>query len=139
MEKQTQFVDAEDDFHYSKEKVSFRTILLNHLGKITQISLEPLNQITKQKYINAIYMLADISLPYFDSTMKGVETKFNNKIKKVKEDWLTEADNKATNYKSIQEQYLITETFEACRKYFRGLTSFLKRQNYFSVGDTVDR
>ena len=139
MPEEDQFVDAENDYKFNNDKVSFRTILLNHLGKITQVSLEPLNQLTKQKYINAIYMLADICLPYFDSTMKGVETRFNNSITKIKADWKKEADTKATNYRSVKEEYLIAETFIACRKYFRGLTSFLHRENYLSAGDTTDR
>ena len=136
------FIDAEEFVGSSKE-ASFRSIILNHISKISLICIKEFKEGYWQKkpistaggvymsetyvedmrlaYINAIDFLYDSLLPHFDTTMKRQGTRINNKLNSLLKSF--------TKNKKSKTDW-IDEKLSSKRKLFQELNLLLYRLKY---------
>ena len=143
------FIDGESSFGSSNsELLSFKSILMRHLERITRLSSVEFKGGYSQKrtipvagtlmqqdtyiadtrecYINAVENLADLLYPQFDAKMKEDEEKYIAEIEEKSE--------------SIENDDLFkNEKRKIIRKMFRSLSEFLFREKYLEIGSYEDQ
>lgn len=141
---------------YSNEStLDFKTIVLEHIKKILEISSEELRnktvthmspnmeqtetkEDTRKSYIQSIENLAYVLMPYFDDDIK---TCYDDAIKIINGQTFEIKKELSEEYKKLKEQYKndarnFTEGFirlvkmRSAKKLFIGLNCLLNRNNY---------
>ena len=142
------FIDGESSFGSSNsELLSFKSILMRHLERITRLSSVEFKGGYSQKrtipvagtlmqqdtyvadtrdcYINAVENLADLLFPQFDEKMADDEIKY-----------VAEIEEKS---KTIDNDDLFkNEKRKIIRKLFRSISGFLFREKYLEIGSYED-
>lgn len=148
MSGEDSFLDGESSFGNSNsDMLSFKSILMRHLERITRLSSVEFKGGYSQKktipvagtlmqqdtyvadtrecYINAVENLADLLFPQFDEEMKKDEEKY------VKE--IEEKDKSIKN-----DDQFKNEKRKIIRKLFRSMSCFLFREKYLEIGSYED-
>jgi len=143
------FLDGESSFGSSNsELLSFKSILMRHLERITRLSSVEFKGGYSQKrtipvagtlmqqdtyiadtrecYINAVENLADLLFPQFDEKMKTDEEKYVKEIEEISN--TIENDDTFKNEKR-----------KIIRKMFRSMSEFLFREKYLEIGSYEDQ
>lgn len=164
MPEDNQYEDAESyQFNYSKDKLTFKDIILQHLKRISEFaSVEFRGGYWHQKpvklgngttamsdeyvpdsrevYCNAVEALADMLYVYFDDEMRMLEEDIKEKIEKI-HNACTKADNESGV--RVYASKLLADEYRGrrrrgCRRLFRGLCEFLYRKKYLELGSIED-
>ena len=148
MSGEDSFIDGESSFGTSNsELLSFKSILMRHLERITRLSSVEFKggysqqrtipvagtlmqqdtyvADTRECYINAVENLADLLFPQFDAEMKKDEEKF---IKEIEE----------KSKKIDDDEEFKNEKRKIIRKLFRSISGFLFREKYLEIGSYED-
>jgi len=134
-----------EDFISSKEKVSFREIVLAHLKKILEISTSEFRggytkivysgntshkeyvPNSRKCYIQSIEALSDVLIAYFDKEMKKAEEDYNKKNETLKKE---KEGKKSTKNLKINYQ---NKRVKLARKLFQELNLLLNRKQYLKA------
>ena len=136
-----------ESYQSSDQKLSFQTIVMQHLKKITIISSQEFHggywkthtgnkeanilintyiPDTRQMYINAVEVLADILSPHYDNPMISKEKEINGDLEEIRK--------KMNDHKKLSQEQKNTKFSMKKRKnrqeLFRALNSFLSREDY---------
>lgn len=149
------YEDAESFSYNSKDTLTFKMIILQHLKKISQLAsveffggywkeIPTPNGIddkhiyvpdTREPYSNAVECFADLLYPHFDQELKEKEDKIRQQIKQKYSQLLGEelilVDTKIIRH--FREFKL-----ELNKELFRELCSFLYRKKYLELGSIED-
>lgn len=145
MKEEQEFIEAEE-YQGKNKEASFRSIVLNHLSKISLISTKEFREgywnkkptstgggvymsetyieDTRDSYINAIDFLYDCLLPHFDEDME----KAGKKINKDLDNALKNAKEKKTKKSDWIDDKLLNK-----RKLFQELNLLLYRLKYLAA------
>ena len=121
------FIDAESGYtNDKKQKVSFESIVMEHLRDISRLSFEDAD-----KYMLAINSLADLLSARFDEQMKEDEKRINKEKEEIlkKFDELNMNNFSGINYDKIKKNQIIINK----RNLLRALSAFLYRVKYFKA------
>ena len=143
------FIDGESSFGSSNsDSMSFKSILMRHLERITRLSSVEFKGGYSQKktipvagtlmqqdtyiadtrecYINAVENLSDLLYPQFDKQMSDDEEKY-----------IKEIELKSEEIKN--DDLFKNEKRKIIRKLFRSMSSFLFREKYLEIGSYEDQ
>jgi hypothetical protein len=124
-------------FDYKKDKIEFRTIALQHIKNVMDLSLTlAVDGKLKVTTMNeAVECLSDVLLPFYDDEMNSSYNEYEEAFKKIeKESYFREGDFMVYRF-DFQGLNNIT------RKLFRALNLLMKRVDYLSssiYGDGED-
>jgi len=159
-EDDIKFEDGENySFDYNKDKISFREIILQHLRKIftlasveyrgggyeerTLVSNGVVNSMkvyipdTREVYSNAIEVMADGLLPYYDSDMEKAEKKYQEQLDLKFKDIDGKRGDDLDYNMELKSEYRDTKRILS-RDLFRALCEFLYRKKYLDIGVVED-
>ena len=121
-----------EGFVTDSEKADFKSIVMDHLKNILDITRKPArnleeSNILKLMYAEAVNSFADVLLPFYDKQMQDVAIEYEKNIliadKKYRnETGLLSGNGVVTNYRRF--------VFNEARKMFRELNLLLKRNDY---------
>jgi hypothetical protein len=160
------FEDAETNNNFiSQDKVSFRSIILNHLNNILRYSsvewrggfyeerpmtaqggvIRTYIDDSREIYSNAVESLADCLYPYFDKKMKDAENECVKELKESYDIYSQEVELKVNDDKYVErlmskdkKAFYRDDRVKISRKLFRHLCDFLHRKKYLEVGSLSD-
>jgi len=154
--RDTKFIDAEDYQSGYDSKLTFKQIVLGHLGRIAFFASKEMRggywqdrtklvsgvsmtehfyvPDTREEYSNAVNYFSDILSPHFDKQMKQAEGQNNKELDNAYQD----SFNKTDDGKKLDTQAYRNKKVEIKRKLFRSLNSFLYRKKYLEIGSIED-
>jgi len=120
------------EFYTANEKGDFKSIILEHLKNIMNISLLHIDGEQKHAlYTEGVKVLADTLIPFYDKLM---DTAYKNYENSYKEMFVTanklETENKFSQYNNEYEAYIINRSKRIHRELYRQLNLLLKRNDY---------
>ncbi len=148
MNKNPEFIDAEDYQGKQAQPTSFHTIVLEHLKKVTSFASKEMGaggywqrkaksiqgvafveefyvEDSREIYANAVDCLSDILLPFFDKEMKQKEKILTQELKNIYKKHIQTSNNQRLDRHTYRN-----EKFKIKRKLFRMLNLFLHRKGY---------
>lgn len=158
------FQDAEGfNPDYTKDKITFRDIILQHLRKITAFSscefiggywqertlvtagsttqtIKTYVPDSREVYSNAVECMADMLYSYFDKEMKDQEEECNKQIQEAfMNNTIENENNNKRKFQSNSFRISFRDEKRAInKKLFRYLCSFLYRKKYLELGSIED-
>lgn len=122
-----------DDFSFTKENVTFESIVLDQLRKC--IHLRSSGKL--DNYIEAVISFSDLLHFHYDDIMKKAEEEYHkqeqNIMNKKKTDF-SDYGIRMTNTHKEEESNFETLQFYIVNKFFRSLCDFAGRKKYFAKG-----
>jgi len=122
------------EFYTANEKGDFKSIILEHLKNIMNISLLHISGEQKHAlYTEGVKVLADTLIPFYDELMDTAYKNYENSYKEmfVTADKLL-GENKLTSggYNNSYDEYIICRSKRLHRELYRQLNLLLKRNDY---------
>ena len=166
--EEIEFEDAESySYNYSKDKLTFKDIILQHLRKLTELSSVEFrggytiivttragdskeNYIpdSREIFINAVQVFADMLYPYFDDDMKTNFNTLGEALEKSGEEFMEASSVKETiilgsSYYNNDKDRILHEQYKQGKLglykiLFRDLCCFLYRKKYLELGIIED-
>lgn len=147
------FVDAEQYQGEGVEKLSFRSIILEHLRNIAKYSSVEFrggyfeNKLvgshgasqqvyvpdSRDVYINAVDVLSDMLYPHFDDELKQAEEVLNQELSDTYQKYRKGVNDDELSQESLHQQWRF-DKLSLKRKLFRHICSFLYRKKYLELG-----
>ena len=123
------FDDGENYSINQDDKITFKSIVLNHVNRTIRLLSEGDGLYKEQQFITSVGLLADLLHFQYDDDMKKNEQLIRDKLKNIK------TTNNNPFAKNINND---DEIIKINMEYFRYLCDFLGRTNYLTLGTIED-